>query len=165
MKLRIGEQDYDYQRALQKVGISHLLDLKVSGGIGKRTVNAGLDALSEALVQVEGESDKDFLDRALLADENPVILRGLVGLVFICKRHAGETVTFEEAGEFGLQDLRFVLEDSDIPASVTDPTVASGNPTVPDAETKNEQPSTSSVTAQRPSQKKSKTSKNTSISE
>lgn len=167
MKLRIGEQDYDFQRALQKIGISHLLDLKVHGGIGKRTVTEGLDALSDALIRKEGESDDDFRSRALEADENPVILRGLVGLVFICKRHAGEPVTFDEAGEYGLADLQFILEDSDIitPEVDADPTVASGDPIAPDAETNSERSSTSSGSAPKPSQKKSKTSRNTSISE
>jgi hypothetical protein len=75
--------------------------------------------------------------------------------VFVCKRHAGEKITFEEAGNFGLGDVQFIAEDSDVKP---DPTTASGDQSQPDAETPNGQPSNPSSSGP----KKSKTSKPTS---
>jgi hypothetical protein len=155
MKLRIGDQEYDYQTARAEIGLLHLAELWEQGQVGQRSISAALAALDEALTRRPGESDEDFADRALKADEDPAVLRGLVGLIFVCKRHAGEKVSYEDAGQFGIRGFQFVPEESDF--TRPDPTTESG-PNRPDSESGSDLSSKPSSSAP----KKSKTSKVTS---
>ena len=161
MKLRIEDQDYDYHRAMQKIGLSHLLELQEKSGVGRRTIWAGLSKLQDALTRREGESDADYLERGLNADHDPVLLRALPGLIFVCKRHAGESITVDEAGEVGWDGIHFIAEESDL--VTVDPTTAPGDPSQPGAETPSEPISKSVASKPSASPKKSKTSKATSM--
>jgi hypothetical protein len=151
MKLQVDGKEYDYQRAMGKVGLKHLYDLKVQAGIGQRTVSKALDLLAEGLKAEENDTLEQAADRADAIQEDERVLLGLAGLVFICKRHAGETVSFDEAGQFGLGDLVFVPDESD--EAEPDPTQA----LAAEAEQGNGGEPNKSVPRQSP--KKSKTSK------
>jgi hypothetical protein len=122
VKLRIDGTDYDYHRAMEKIGLKHLYDLKVQADIGKRTVSQALDLLVEGLKAEENDTPEQAAERAEAVQEDARVLLGLAGLVFICKRFAGEIVSFDDAGQFGLGDLVFVAEDSDV--AEPDPTQA-----------------------------------------
>jgi hypothetical protein len=163
MKLRIGDQEYDYQRAMQTVGLAHLLELQEKSGVGRRTIVEGLAALEDAVTRREGESDEEYLERGLSADNDPKILRALPGLIFVCKRHAGEKISVEDAGSIGWDGFQFVIEDSDL--KPVDPTTASGDQSQPDAETPNGPSSSGRSSVPTGSRKKSKTSKATSTGE
>jgi hypothetical protein len=164
MKLRIGDQIYDYHRALQEIGMSHLLELQQESGVGRRTIAEALDALDDANTRRDGESDGDFLARAMAADQDPKILRGFPALIFVCKRHAKEPVTVAEAGEVGFGEFQFVPDEVDVEVE-PDPTTASGGQSQPDAETPNGPSSSGRSSVPTGSRKKSKTSKATSTGE
>lgn len=152
MKLRISGVEYDYQAALNKIGIKHLVDLKEQSGFGKRTVHEALDMLDAGLQAEEHETPEQREKRALDVQDDPTVLRGLAGLAFICKRHAGEQVTFDDVAGLAMGDLVFVIEESDW-QSAADPTTALA--AVP-AQGAGDEPSRSVKTAPA---KKSKTSK------
>jgi hypothetical protein len=157
MKLEVAGVEYDYGTALNKIGLKHLYDMKVQAGIGKRTVVQALDLFDEGLRAEEGQTPAQRESRVQEILEDERILLGLTGLVFICKRFAGEQITFDEAGQFGFGDVRFVADESDL-VSEPDPTAALA--VVPRQGSDGEP--NRNVTRQPP--KKSKTSKPRSIS-
>jgi hypothetical protein len=124
MKLQIGDTQYDYITALRKVSLGDLYDLKVQGGIGKRTVSKAMDLLAEGLTAEEGETPSATADRAEAAQEDERVLQGLIGLLFISKRHAGEKCTWAEVSTFSWGDWHFVAEPGDLPDDEPDPTTA-----------------------------------------
>jgi hypothetical protein len=163
MKLRIGDQLYDYHRALAEIGMSHLLELQQETGVGRRTIAEALDALDDALTRRDGESDADYLARGLATDQDPKILKGFPALIFVCKRHAKEAITVAEAGEVGFGDFQFIPEAADVVVE-PDPTKAVGGPKPPSAVTPNAPKPKSGSNAASSSTKRSRTSKVTSTS-
>jgi hypothetical protein len=123
VKLNIAGTEYDYQAALQKIAIKHLVDLKEQSGFGKRTVHEALDLLSDGLKAEEGETPEQQARRAADVEDDPIVLRGMAGLAFIAKRYAGEDVSFDDVSGLCLGDLVFVIEESDI-RTEPDPTTA-----------------------------------------
>jgi hypothetical protein len=124
VKLNIAGTEYDYQAALQKIGIRHLVDLKEQSGFGKRTVHEALDLLSDGLKAEEGETPEQQARRAADVQDDPVVLRGIAGLAFIAKRYAGEDVAFDDVAGLALGDIQFVPEASDYGTVEPDPTMA-----------------------------------------
>jgi hypothetical protein len=125
VKLRIGDIDYDYQTAMRRTPLGILMDLKSQGGPGRQTIELGLDTLDAGFAS----------DDAGVLDDDRVLL-AMTALIFLCKRNAGEPITWEQArGHVWPADVRFVPEESDVPAP--DPQVASGEASQPDAETPN----------------------------
>lgn len=127
MKLRIGETEYDYQTALNKVSLGVLMDLKSQGGPGRKSISLALDLIDAGL---RADSDAGEVE-----DDERVLL-GMAGLIFISKRHAGEALTWADACAYSWPDLAFVPEAVD-DADEPDPTAASGEASPPDAETQN----------------------------
>lgn len=161
MKLEISGTEYDYARAMSKARLSDLYDLKIQANIGVRTVRTALDMMDEATMlvmqakQVDGADEASIEAARLIAleiHERAEVIIGVAGLVFLCKRHAGEKVTFEES-QVSFDELRWVVEDSD---AVTDPTeapVEEAAPGLDDVSDKSVQPSPrkSSKTSKKPS--------------
>lgn len=147
MKLRIAGVTYDYQEAATKVSLRHSRDLKKASGIGPKSVRLALVKFLEAIDE-NGQIDDEV-------SEAEDVLLGMQGLVFLCRRHAGETVAFDEI-DASYEDFVWVLEESDVPVEPPDPPqAASIEAPLPSSE--NESGKTSSVS--KPSKPKSKTSK------
>jgi hypothetical protein len=127
VKLRIGETEYDYQTALNKVSLGVLMDLKSQGGPGRRSISLALDLIDAGL--------RADTDAGEVEDDERVLL-GMAGLIFICKRHAGESLAWADALTYSWSDLTFVPETVD-QVDAPDPTAASGEASPPDAETQN----------------------------
>jgi hypothetical protein len=141
VKLSILGTEYDYGLALRKAKLTDLYDLSLAAKIGVRSVNAMLFRLDEA----------STVDERLAASEEPDVLIATQGLVFLCRRHAGEKVSFEDSA-VSWEDLAWVVEDSDLEVE-PDPTQAlAAEP----AQGSNAEPNKNEPT---PSPKKSKTSK------
>ena len=128
MKLRIGDRVYDYQLAIRKIPIRELLRLQSQGGPNRRQIQLAWDLIDAALRS--GSDDGDYLD-------NPDVLLGMAGTIFIAKAYAGEPISWDDAQSFAWpEDVQFVVEESDLPDEPPDPPEASGSATLPDAEKK-----------------------------
>jgi hypothetical protein len=146
VKLEIFGVPHDHERALHKAQLSDLYDLKLASGIGVKSIMAGMERLYEA-----ANAGRDAMEDAV--GEADVIL-AIQGLVFLCRRAAGETLTYKEAS-VSYSDLRWAPDEDDVEP---DPTVASGDQTAPSPETVSDENSS----APKPSKARSKTSKSPS---
>lgn len=132
MKLEICGVEYDYQRAKDKAKLTDLADLKIASGIGVRSINKALFRLGD-LALIEDPKEQREASEAL--SEEPDVLIAMQALVFLCRRHGGDKVTFDESA-VSYSDLRWVIEDGDLPKEEdADPTQASGDQTPPSDET------------------------------
>lgn len=111
MKLVLAGTEYSVNDSLQKATLSDLLQLKVKTGIGMKTLKDSLDLMSTLA------DPEDFLD-----DER--ILLALNALIWLCRRHAGERLTLDEANDVALEDVSFNTDDEDVAAVDADPTQA-----------------------------------------
>lgn len=110
MKLVLAGTEYSVNDALQKATLSDLLQLKVKTGIGMKTLKKSLDSMSKLA------DPEDFLD------DEPILL-ALNALVWLCRRHAGEKLSLDDANAVPLDEISFNTDDE--PAAVeTDPTPA-----------------------------------------
>jgi hypothetical protein len=124
VKVRIGDTEYDYLSALNKVSLGVLMDLKSQGGPGRRAVALALDLIDEALPT----------DDAGRIEDDDRVLVGIAGLIFIAKRYAGESVSWSDACGYAWPDIQFVVEAGDL--QPVDPTEAPGGQSPVGAETK-----------------------------
>ena len=91
---------YDMQEAVQKASIRSLKDLQKAAGISVNSIVSALSSMAE------------------LADPSAVFdsvehLDAFAGLVFLCKRKAGEDVSFDDACDVSLADIRIDFETED----------------------------------------------------
>lgn len=111
MKLRIAGTDYDYAAAMQEASLNDLMRMKSQTGMGMASINRALEKTKDA---------GDVLD--LLEDVD--LLQALVCLSWLCRRHAGDDVSFEDAGRINFSDIQFIEEEDDVKPDDADPTVA-----------------------------------------
>jgi hypothetical protein len=125
VKLIVGDQKYPLKEAIQGATLRNLYVLKVQTGIG-------IKSLRDSFKRMESQAPKDGspadpLD--FLEDEENLL--ALQAMVWLCKRHAGESVTVSEANDFPLSRIGF---EADAPETEPeDPTVARTD-TAPGAE-------------------------------
>ena len=108
--LTVGGVSYDLERSIQQASIRDLVDLKRAtqvGGVGGISIKSIASALNEL---AELSDPMDIFDSL-------ETLETFGALVFLCKRKAGEQVTFEEACSTPLSDVGLtvdeVVEESD----------------------------------------------------
>lgn len=116
MKLIVGDKKYPLKEAIQGATLRNLYVLKVQTGIG-------IKSLRDAFKRMEAQAPKDGtpadpLD--FLEDEENLL--ALQAMVWLCKRHAGESVTVSEANDFPLSGIGFETEAAE--AEPEDPTEA-----------------------------------------
>lgn len=109
MKLILAGSEYDINESMTKATLYDLYELKTKTGIGMKS-------LSDALERMGKLADpQQFLD-----DET--ILLALCALVWLCRRHAGESLSIEEANRVALADVQFKVDAADMPDEAADPT-------------------------------------------
>jgi hypothetical protein len=106
VKLSIAGTEYDYLAALSDATLGTLRDLQKETGLGPRAIN-------EQLLRVSADPR--------LLDADPDVLNAMLALVFLCKTHAKEGMTFDEVLDLRMADVGFVVEDKDL--EPVDPTV------------------------------------------
>lgn len=109
MKLIVGDKKYELEDSLQKASLNDLYVLKVRSGMGIKSLKKNLEAMQSY------EDPLDFLDDA----EN---IMALQAMIWLCRRHAGENLSIEEANSCPINEVGFEA-DVEEPAPV-DPTVA-----------------------------------------
>lgn len=107
MILRIAGAEYDLNDVLGRPSLNDLLYLKLKSRSTDYPKGMSIVTLGEYLKKLAAITDP----RELVDD--PDILLALKGVVYLCRRSAGEKVTWDEAGELQLSDLDFVVEESD----------------------------------------------------
>lgn len=114
MKLIVAGKKYPLQEAIQGATLRNLYVLKVQTGIGIKSLRDTFKKMQATAPANGAEVDPlDFLEEA----EN---LLALQAMVWLCKRHAGESVTVAEANDFPMSQIGFEAETED-PAAA-DPT-------------------------------------------
>lgn len=104
MKLVIQGTAYDMGEAIQKATISDLILLKRATkskdypGVSVKTIMA---TLNDA-----GEDGMDLLD-------SEAGLENLRGIIYLCRRRAGEKLSLEEAVNFPLTEMTFESDEDD----------------------------------------------------
>lgn len=105
-QLTVGGVSYDLERSIQQASIRDLVDLKRAtqvggaGGVSIKSIAAVLESLGEL------ESPMDMFDSV-------DTLETFAALVFLCKRKAGEAVSFDEAGSVSLADVGLIVDDAE----------------------------------------------------
>ena len=107
MILRIAGTEHDLNEVLSRPSLNDLFYLKVKSRSPEYPEGISLVTLGEYLKKMAKITDA----RQLVDD--PDVLLALKGVVYLCRRHAGERLTWDDAGELELADLDFVVEDSD----------------------------------------------------
>lgn len=100
MKIVIAGVAYGLEDSIGKATLGDLYTLKVKSGVSVKTIRdtfASFSDMSDAL---------DLLDSA-------DALVNLQGVVWLARRKAGESVTFEEAGNISFTELSFEVEDEE----------------------------------------------------
>lgn len=111
MKVTIEGHEYDLADAIHKPKIGDVLDLKKSGGTAPAKIVDAIDALGEALRVLPKDASVKDLDRVVLGYFDSVEhLEAFAGIVFLCRRKAGETVTWADALDTSISDVQFIPE-------------------------------------------------------
>jgi hypothetical protein len=118
MKLRVFDKRYDYNASMNEGTLGDWRDLKRETGIGRLTMEKALLRLDAA-----GTFDIVFDDAE--------ILDSIIALAWLCCRHGGDPISFEQAEALTFSDVQFVADEEPAP----DPTQASGDQTPPSPET------------------------------
>jgi len=103
---------FDMQEALGKASIRTLVDLQKSAGISVNTIVDTLSSLGEV------EDPRELFNSVER-------LYVFAALVFLCRRKAGESLSFDDATEVSLADVRIDFDVADEDAESDDPKVPS----------------------------------------
>lgn len=107
MLIRIAGAEHDLNEVLGRPSLNDLFYLKVKSRSPEYPDGMSLAKLGEYLKKLA------TISHAAQIVDDPEILLALKGIVYLCRRHAGEKVTWDEAGELELAEFDFVIEDSD----------------------------------------------------
>lgn len=111
----IGE--YDIEETLKNASLNDLFYLKSKTRSDDFPLGVSMKSLGEGMQQWGKFDDpSDILD-------DLEALMNLRSLVFLCRRHAGEKLTLDEANEFPIEDFKFDVEEGD-QVEAADPTKA-----------------------------------------
>lgn len=125
MKLIVAGKKYPLQEAIQGATLRNLYVLKVQTGIGIKSLRDAFQRMQDSAPKDGTQGDPlDFLEE----EDN---LLALQAMVWLCKRHAGESVTVSEANDFPLSQIGFESDTEEVKAE--DPTTARTD-TVPGVE-------------------------------
>lgn len=118
MKLIVNGTKYPLQEAIQGATLRNLYVLKVQSGVG-------IKSLRDAFKRMESTAPKDgsTADPLEFLEEEDNLL-ALQAMVWLCKRHAGESVTVAEANDFPLSQIGFEAEEKEADGTGADPTEA-----------------------------------------
>ena len=116
MKLIVAGKKYPLKEAIQGATLANLYVLKMQTGVGIKSLRDSFTRMQNSAPADGSPADPlDFLEDA----EN---LLALQAMVWLCKRHDGETVSVVEANSFPLSQIGFEAEAEETEAA--DPTQA-----------------------------------------
>lgn len=99
---------YDLQEAVQHASIRALVDLQKAAGISVNTIADTLVGMGDM------KSPREIFDTVER-------LNVFAAMVFLCRRKAGDVVTFDEASEVSMADVRIDFDDDDDETADEDP--------------------------------------------
>jgi hypothetical protein len=98
--LVVNEVRYDLQDAVQHASIRSLVDLQKAAGISVNTIAETLVGMGEM------QSPEELF-------ESVERLNVFAALVFLCRRKAGEQVSFDDASEVSMADVALDFDDDE----------------------------------------------------
>ncbi len=110
--LVISGVKYDLADAFARPSLNDLVALKMETGLGMQSLRKGIEEIDQL---VGGINSDAFFER-------PDLMNVLRTLIWLARRGAGETVTFEEASAFPWDEFNVVTEDDE--GKTADPTSA-----------------------------------------
>ncbi|ASN38997.1 hypothetical protein CGQ24_08200 [Arthrobacter sp. 7749] len=113
MKIIINGKKYPLAESLQRATLNDLYALKLQTGMGMKTLRETLQRMKDY------EDQSDFLEEA----ENMNAFRGMI---WLCRRAAGEFLTVEEANNDPLAEIGFESDPED-PVVEADPKAPAGS--------------------------------------
>jgi hypothetical protein len=119
MKLIVDGRKYPLQEAIQGATLRNLYSLKLQTGLGIKSLRDTFQKMKDSAPKDGTPGDPlDFL-------EDTDNLLALQAMVWLCKRHAGEHVTVDEANDFPLNAIGFEQDvEPEAEATTPDPTPA-----------------------------------------
>ena len=109
--IRVGSESYSLQESVAGASLGDLYALKVQTrrdgfpGVSVKTISETFERIGE-LAAEGGLSPADLLD-------DDAFLQNMIGLVFLARRKAGESITVEDAGRVSFTDIAFEVDDDE----------------------------------------------------
>ncbi|TFD74736.1 hypothetical protein [Cryobacterium fucosi] len=123
MKLLIGDAKYDLFEGIQKATLSDLILLKRAtkstdfpNGITVNTIQAFFTSL-----KADEDDERGLLEMLVDSDEGLEIVRAII---FLCRRRAGETQSFDELTDVALSETGFEDDEVEVESGPKDEAVA-----------------------------------------
>jgi len=111
MKVEIEGREYDLTAAIHTPKIGDVLDLKRSGGTAPSRIVRAIDELGDALRSVPEDATIRQVDDVVLGFFDSIEhLEAFAGLVFLCRRKGGESVSWADALETSISDVKFLVD-------------------------------------------------------
>ena len=110
-RFRVGDSVYGLEESVNDAALGDLLVLKTKtktadyAGVSIKTIADTFTSMG-AKAQTEGFSPLDLLD-----DEAFIV--NMIGVVYLARRKAGETVTFEDASRVSFTELEILADVED----------------------------------------------------
>lgn len=100
MKLTIDGTTYEVTDAIQKATLGDLYVLKAKHAVSVKTIR-------DTFQRMQGSTDQlDFLDDA-------DVFKSLIGIIWLCRRKAGEDTSMEACEQVPMSDLLITQEDEE----------------------------------------------------
>lgn len=109
--IRVGSESYSLQESVAGASLGDLYALKVQTrrdgfpGVSVKTISETFERIGE-LAAEGGLKPADLLD-------DDAFLQNMIGLVFLARRKAGESITVEDAGRVSFTDIAFEVDDDE----------------------------------------------------
>ncbi|PRB69519.1 hypothetical protein [Arthrobacter sp. MYb213] len=100
MKLVIQGKEYELREGISKATLGDLYVLKVKSGMGVKRIMEVFRGMEKA------ESHFDLI-------ESEDGIQALRAMIFLCRRAAGEYLDFDEATDFPMSEMGFVVDDEE----------------------------------------------------
>ncbi|WP_422934982.1 hypothetical protein [Sinomonas sp. P47F7] len=113
MKFRLNGREYDIEAALQRPTLLMLREMKIRTGYGIKSIRDAAPKFQDLFGGAEGLSEEEKEDLFMEVVDDPDFLGVFIAVIWLARRHAGENLTFEEAGDFDIDSLEVVDDEPD----------------------------------------------------
>jgi hypothetical protein len=119
VKIKIEGKEYDLAAALERPTLFLVREMKIRTGYGMK-------AIMDAADSFQGKTEEEILD-------DPDLIGALIAMIWLARRHAGEQLTFEQAGSFDISAMEYIddpapAEASDLPKDPATDSAAAAEP-------------------------------------
>lgn len=110
-RIRVGDSVYGLEESVNDAALGDLLVLKVKTKTAEFS-GVSIKSIAETFTAMGRRASEDgFTPLDLLDDEQFIV--NMIGVVFLARRKAGESLTFEDAGRASFTDLEILSDEED----------------------------------------------------